>query len=178
MKTQNTRPMTNGEFVTWLVSQGVAEDVAAARINASDPTLPKRPLVDEVHDWTAAEIAAWKRSCMGLPPTATDAELAAAQAAKAAQEAAAAAIAGIYAPVEYQGKLYPADLSSLDKYEIGKQSRNRGRLNRGIAVATDGSILLMSTPAEIDAFHGAIEDALAARTHATHDAIKASRGNP
>ena len=88
-----------------------------------------------------------------------------------AAEAQEAAIAGIYAPVEYNGKLYPADEKSMAKYEMAKQSRGRGKATKGIAIAVDGSVLKLSTPAEIDAFHGAIEDAVVARLNAVHDAL-------
>ena len=88
-----------------------------------------------------------------------------------AAEAQEAAIAGIYTPVEYNGKLYPADERSMAKYEMAKQSRGRGKATKGIAIAVDGSVLKLSTPAEIDAFHGAIEDAVVARLNAVHDAL-------
>lgn len=104
-------------------------------------------------------------------PKPTDAELAAAQVAKAAQEAAAAAISGIYAPVEFEGKFYSIDREQRMDYELGKQSRNRGKLNRAAVFATDGTALKLSTPADLDRFHAALEDAITARTHAAHDAI-------
>jgi hypothetical protein len=122
-------------------------------------------------EMTAQEVAKQERAWAGVAPTATDAEVAAAQAAKAAKEAAAAAIAGIYAPVEYNGKLYPVDTESMSKYELAKQSRTRGKLTKGIAIATDGSILKLSNAAAIDAFHAAMEDAITARVAAVHDAI-------
>jgi hypothetical protein len=81
------------------------------------------------------------------------------------------ALASIYAPVEYNGKLYPADAGSMAKYEMAKQSKGRGKTTKGIAIAVDGSVLKLSTPAEIDAFHGAIEDAVVARLSAVHDAL-------
>lgn len=102
---------------------------------------------------------------------ALSAELAAAQVAIQQAAATQAAIAGIYAPVEYQGKLYPVDVISMAKYEVAKQSKGRGKLTRTPAIAVDGSILKLSTPAAIEAFHSAMEDALTARTHAVHDAI-------
>lgn len=89
----------------------------------------------------------------------------------AAEQANAAAIAGIYAPVTYNGKQYPADLESLAKYEVAKQSRGRSALTKGIAVATDGSVTKLSTPADIDAFHAAIEAAVTARIEAVHDLL-------
>ena len=107
----------------------------------------------------------------------TDAEQAALDASRIkspeqlAQEAKEQALASIYAPVEYNGKLYPADAGSMAKYEMAKQSRGRGKTTKGIALAVDGSVLKLSTPAEIDAFHGAIEDAVVARLSAVHDAL-------
>lgn len=63
-------------------------------------------------DMTSEEIAAWQRSCMGLPPTATDAELAAAIVARdrAAKLAAidARTAAGISAGYTYAGKVFSA----------------------------------------------------------------------
>jgi hypothetical protein len=88
-----------------------------------------------------------------------------------AAEARDAALATIYEPVEYNGTLYPADQASMAKYEMAKQSRTRGKATKGIAVAVDGSVLKLSTPAEIDSFHGAIEDAIVARLNAAHDAL-------
>lgn len=122
-------------------------------------------------DMTADEIAAWQRSIVGLAPTATDAELAAAQVAAQAKAAQAKALASIYAPVEYNGKTYPVDPESIGKYELGKQSRNRGKMSKGIAIATDGSILKLTGTAAIDAFHAAMEDAVIARVAAIHDQI-------
>jgi hypothetical protein len=81
------------------------------------------------------------------------------------------ALSAIYEPVEYNGTLYPADQASMAKYEMAKQSRTRGKATKGIAVAVDGSVLKLSTPAEIDSFHGAIEDAIVARLNAAHDAL-------
>jgi len=107
----------------------------------------------------------------------TDAEQAALDASRIkspeqlAQEAKEQALASIYAPVEYNGKLYPADAGSMAKYEMAKQSRGRGKTTKGIALAVDGSVLKLSTPTEIDAFHGAIEDAVVARLSAVHDAL-------
>jgi hypothetical protein len=83
----------------------------------------------------------------------------------------AAGIAGIYAPVAYEGKLYPVDPESMAKYELAKQSRTRGKLTKGIAIATDGSVTKLSNTAAIDAFHAAMEDAITARVAAIHDAI-------
>jgi hypothetical protein len=91
--------------------------------------------------------------------------------AQAAKDAIDNALASIYAPVEYNGKLYPADAGSMAKYEMAKQSRGRGKTTKGIAIAVDGSVLKLSTPADIDAFHGAIEDAVVARLSAVHDAL-------
>lgn len=122
-------------------------------------------------EMTNAEYAAWQRSLVGLAPTATDAELVAATAAKAQADAIAAGIAGIYAPVAYNGKLYPVDPESMAKYELAKQSRTRGKLTKGIAIATDGTVTKLSNTAAIDAFHGAMEDAITARVAAIHDAI-------
>jgi len=107
----------------------------------------------------------------------TDAEQAALDASRIkspeqlAAEARDTALAAIYEPVEYNGVLYPADAESMAKYEMAKQSRGRGKATKGIAVAVDGSVLKLSTPAEIDAFHGAIEDAVIARLNAAHDAL-------
>ena len=81
------------------------------------------------------------------------------------------AIAGIYAPVTIDGKDYPADLQSLAKYEVAKQAKGRNALTKGIAVAVDGTVTKLSTPAEIDAFHAAIEAAVTARIEAVHDAL-------
>lgn len=127
--------------------------------------------ITTVREFTADEIAARQRSIVGLAPTATDAELAAAQVEVATKAARAAAIAGIYEPVAYGGKEYPVDTESMAKYELAKQSRTRGKLTKGIAIATDGSVLKLSTPQAIDAFHGAMEDAITARIAAVHDAI-------
>ena len=101
----------------------------------------------------------------------TDAELAAAQVEVATKAAQVAAIASIYAPVAYLGKDYPVDTESMSKYEIAKQSRTRGKLKKGLAIATDGTILKLTGTAAIDAFHGAMEDAITARVEAVHDAI-------
>lgn len=89
-----------------------------------------------------------------------------------AQEIQAAAIAGIYAPVAYNGKTYPVDTESMAKYEMAKQSRSRGKMTKAIAIATDGSVLKLSTAAAIDAFHSAMEDAVLARIAAIHDGIQ------
>ena len=89
----------------------------------------------------------------------------------ASEQALQQALASIYEPVEYNGKLYPADEASMAKYEMAKQSRGRGKASKGIAIAVDGSVLMLSTPSAIDAFHGAIEDAVVARLAAAHDAL-------
>jgi hypothetical protein len=81
------------------------------------------------------------------------------------------ALASIYEPVEVNGVLYPADAESMSKYEMAKQSRGRGKATKGVAIAVDGSILKLGTAAEIDAFHGAIEDVVVARLAAAHDAL-------
>ena len=93
------------------------------------------------------------------------------QAKEDAQAALEATLSAIYAPVEYNGKLYPADEGSMAKYEMAKQSRGRGKAKKGIAVALDGSVLKLSSAAAIDAFHGAIEDVVIARLTAVHDAL-------
>ena len=105
---------------------------------------------------------------------ATDEEQAAADAAaivEAERQAKEQAIASIYAPVEYNGKLYPADLQSIAKYEVAKQAKGRGRLAKGIAIAVDGTPLKLSSAAEIDDFHTAMETAITARIEAVHDAL-------
>ena len=122
-------------------------------------------------EMTAEEVAKQERAWAGLPPTATDAEVTAAKAAKAQADAIAAGIAGIYAPVAYNGKLYPVDPESMAKYELAKQSRVRGKLTKGIAIATDGTVTKLSNTAAIDDFHSAMEDAITARVAAIHDAI-------
>jgi hypothetical protein len=81
------------------------------------------------------------------------------------------ALASIYEPVEFNGVMYPADADSMAKYEMAKQSRSRGKATKGIVIAVDGSVLKLSTPAEIDAFHGTIEDVVVARLAAVHDAL-------
>lgn len=108
---------------------------------------------------------------LGMSPTATDAELAAAQVAIQATAAQAAAIASIYEPVAYNGKSFPVDPESMAKYELAKQSRGRGKMTKAIAIATDGTVVKLTGTAAIDAFHGAMEDAILARVDAIHDAI-------
>ena len=92
------------------------------------------------------------------------------QAKEDAQAALEAALAPIYAPVEYDGKLYPVDVISMLKYELASLSKGRGKLNRSQAVSVDGVPLKLSTPAAISAFHAAMEAAIVARSHAAHDA--------
>jgi len=107
----------------------------------------------------------------------TDAEVTAAEAravVEAAEQAKAAALASIYEPVEYpaaSGTFYPVGVQDMAKYELAKQARGRGNLAKGIAIATDGSLLKLSTAADIDAFHTAMESAVTARIEAVHDAL-------
>ena len=105
----------------------------------------------------------------GRVPTAAEAQQALDE--QATSEAKAQAIASIYAPVEIGGKLYPADLQSIAKYEVAKQARGRGALAKGIAVALDGSVTKLTGNQAIDDFHSAIEATVTARIEAIHDAL-------
>ena len=124
--------------------------------------LNRCPTID---DWDAVQ---WDEDANGVPkPTAQELTDAPYPAEYALQQA----LASIYEPVEYNGKLYPADEASMAKYEMAKQSRGRGKASKGIAIAVDGSVLKLSNAAAIDAFHSAIEDAVVARLTAAHDAL-------
>lgn len=137
--------------------------------NFRHPQLGLNRCPDNEAQWNSVTWQNGNEDGNGDPVKPTYAELVAASypADYAQQEA----IAGIYAPVEVDGKLYPADLESLAKYEVAKQARGRGALAKGIAVAVDGTVTKLSSAQAIDDFHATIEATVTARIAAVHDAI-------